>query len=62
MITPVPVLIIAKSHGFPETNRTIADPVSNHNLKIALAIIHKLPAISVPLPCGVDVYRKDNDR
>ena len=60
-ITPVPVPVITKSHGFPKANGTVPDPVSNHNPKIALAIVYKLPAIAESLPCRVDVYRVDDD-
>jgi hypothetical protein len=55
-ITPVTVLIIAKTHGFPEASRAVPDPVGNDYLKVVLAVVNKLPPIAMPLPCWIDVY------
>jgi len=60
-VTPVPVMIVTKSHGFPKADSAVPDPVSDDDLKMVLAIVHKLPAIAMPLPFGVDVYRVNSD-
>lgn len=61
LIDPISVIVIKKSHDFPEANGSRPDPVGNNNLKMALAIVHKLSAITMPCPIRVNVYRVDND-
>ena len=53
-------MMVAESHLFPKADGAVPDPVGNDDLKMALAIVHKLSAIAMPPPFRVDVYRVDN--
>ena len=58
---PVSVFVVAESHGFPEADGAVPDPIGNKDIKMVLAIVHELSSVAMPRRFGVDVDRVDSE-
>ena len=55
-------MIVAESHGFPESDGGRPDAIGDNHLKMPFAVVYKIPAVSMAFPFRIDVDRTDDDR